>query len=413
MTNGDASRFGYATPYWRFVREERHFCALLAHLLMQRGENVRSFLRLVNSRLKAEALPPLGDLTVARTQDAEIYLEFAFLRDRWNQFDLDPRMRPPARNAQKRAFLFDLFAREPGLATLQDTHFPDNVSEFNERFMGPAGRRIAQDIASPALWPVPALEPLANSLATDEATRKQIFRDLCRFKWAFRIKPDLVLVVPGLPPLCVEAKLMSTEGRYPVNAAECAIFDRLFQPPEHRVRQIELQDFMFNVLLGSPAQQVLVSKGHSTVTMPAADGRPAKVPALSWRQVFDALDSSASLPSVGEFLRRNDHIQDTPLVEPERSPAATESYFDGTANGLEAVLALITERRQQHLRTEVGYAGGAQKLRGGTLDSLASRRWKWHDPATSTGSRKAANWIGDQEFERIVEELQQAEGPDE
>ena len=32
------------TPFYRFVREERLFCAILVHLLLQRGRNLKEFL---------------------------------------------------------------------------------------------------------------------------------------------------------------------------------------------------------------------------------------------------------------------------------------------------------------------------------------------------------------------------------
>jgi hypothetical protein len=37
--------------FYGFVREERLFAALLAHLLLQRGPNLANFLRMINERL--------------------------------------------------------------------------------------------------------------------------------------------------------------------------------------------------------------------------------------------------------------------------------------------------------------------------------------------------------------------------
>src|SRR5689334_19991617 len=167
--------FGYTTPYLRFVREERYFCVILAHLLMQRGDNLQRFLALVSNRLQSEGLPPLGALADAPLQGAEIYVEFAFLRDRWNQFDLDQRERQAARNARKREFLFGLFARVAGLAVLREARLPQDVAAFNERFLGSSGLRITQDIASPALWRVPALRDLAWSVTAEDQARKALF----------------------------------------------------------------------------------------------------------------------------------------------------------------------------------------------------------------------------------------------
>jgi hypothetical protein len=413
MTNERAPWFGYAAPYSHFVREERHFCAVLAHLLMQRGDNLRRFVQLISSRLEAEGRPSLGELTTATLDNAEIYLEFAFLRDRWNQFDLDRSDGQAARNTKKRAYLFALFARVEGLTMLQAAGLPEAVAAFNAKFMGPAGLRVTQDVASPVLWRVPALLTLASEIAADEASRRRIFRDLCRFKWAFRIKPDLVVLIAGLPPLCIEAKLMSPEGRYPANPAECRLFDREFQPPDNRVRQIELQDFMFSVLLESPAQQALISQTDGAISMPATGGRLLRVPSLSWRHVFDDLDCSASLPNVAALLSGNIHIRESSTLDPHQVDPIAGRYFDGTVTSLDDILTLMDERRQRQLGTEVGFAGGVRKLGEGTLDALTPRRWKWRDPAANTGTRKAANWIDAVEFERVIEELRQATTTDE
>jgi hypothetical protein len=66
-----------------------------------------------------------------------------------------------------------------------------------------------------------------------------------KLKWSFRIKPDIVIVMPGQKPLCIEAKLLSPEGHYPTMKAEAVLFDAHFQIPNHRVRQLELQEFLF------------------------------------------------------------------------------------------------------------------------------------------------------------------------
>jgi hypothetical protein len=406
----NAPLFRPAEPYLRFVREERHFCAVLAHLLVADSENVQRLLTLIRERLQEYGLPSLPDTSAAAVEHAEIYLEFAFLRDRWNQFDLGQGERPTERNARKCALLFALFGRVRRLDTLKSAMLMSEVAEFNARFMGPSGLRVRQDIASPALWRVPALLDLAGSIASGDPERKLLFRDLCRFKWAFRIKPDMVVVVPGVQPLCVEAKLMSPERRYPTDPKETRLFDALFEPPENRVRQIELQDFLFRVLLGVEAQKVLISQGHGMVRMPGEDGRQLAIPALSWRQVFDRLDGSSSVPYVASFLRENMHIQDAPLFVPGHgsAPGVTGRYFDGTANDLAGILALLAERQQAHLRTQVGFRGGLQKLQERTLESLVARKWKWRDPDATTGKVVACNWIAESDFERAIEGLQQA-----
>ena len=45
-------------PFYQFLREERQFCAVLAHLLMQKGGNLRAFIELLNSRPAMSAAMP-------------------------------------------------------------------------------------------------------------------------------------------------------------------------------------------------------------------------------------------------------------------------------------------------------------------------------------------------------------------
>ena len=69
--------------FYTFLREERQFCFLFAFVLMQKGDAVSRFLDLIRQRQSpGEAvLPtPSGDAL----NRAEVYVEYAYLRDRWN-----------------------------------------------------------------------------------------------------------------------------------------------------------------------------------------------------------------------------------------------------------------------------------------------------------------------------------------
>src|SRR5205807_1561286 len=100
------------------------------------------------------------------------------------------------------------------------------------------------------------------------------------------------LLVPGAPPVCIEAKLESGEGYYPAGPLEKAIFDERFGKSQGRVHQLELQRFMFATLLGQPCQPLLIDAGLGT----AYGG----VPRLSWKEAFDALEPGTSIRFVGE-----------------------------------------------------------------------------------------------------------------
>jgi len=270
-------------PFYEFVREERLFCATLAHLLMERGPNLATFLNLTNARLPADSRLP-----TARLEEAQIYVEFTFLRDYWNRLGKD--------NEGKRSFIFKLLSRVERLGCYEEGGLPDTISGFNEFFMGESGSRIQRDIGYPGQWSVATL---FERFGRDP----EEFRDFCRFKWAFNIKPDMVVLVPGSPPLSIEAKLESKEGQYPTSNRECEIFDRLFGVGKGHVRQIELQQFMFDKLLDAPCQAVVVGRSE----WPGAD-----VPFLTWENVFNELDLNSSIGYVRRLIEENRHLRALP-----------------------------------------------------------------------------------------------------
>jgi hypothetical protein len=278
-------------PFYEFVREERQYCAVLAHLLMSSGENLRTFVQLVNQQL-ADARP------FEYSEGTEIYLEYSYLRDKWRELSSplreDPRTNRrgayDAVNLKKREFIADLLL---GLPEVQDLDPPDasrGAAAWNQYFMGSTGGRIVREVASPALWPV-------SGLAAQFAHAPATFYALCKVKWSFRIKPDLVMVMPDQRPLCIEAKMESPEGAYPTGS-ECGVVDGVMGAVT-RCRQFELQDFMFSELLGTPCQSLVIAQ------KPARVGGP---PALSWGAIFTALDHSRSIPFVERFLHSNENL---------------------------------------------------------------------------------------------------------
>ena len=278
MPGGIASQ-----PFYRFVREERLFCATLAHLLMQRGPNLGEFLRLINDKS-----PEGPDLSIVQLETAQIYLEFTFLRDSWDLLGTN--------HEEKRERIFTLLSRVPGLGHYERESFPSTIPEFNAFFMGPFGARIVSDIAYPGRWSVRTLFERFGKNPDD-------FRNFCRFKWSFNIKPDMVVLLEGSQPICVEAKLESGEGWYPSTAKEKAIFDDLFGRGKGHVGQIALQQFMFEHLLASPCQSILIAG-----TGPVGVGGDAPALFLSWDEVFQELDLDSSLPYVRKLIEENRHL---------------------------------------------------------------------------------------------------------
>jgi hypothetical protein len=266
--------------FYRFVREERLFCATLAHLLMQRGPNLAAFLDLINAKV-----PHDSQLVTSRLEEAQIYVEFTFLRDYWNSLGRD--------NDAKRRLVFALLSKVDRLRHYHDESFPSTIPEFNEFFVGPFGGRIRRDIVYPGQWSV-------TTLSERFGREPEEFRDFCRFKWAFNIKPDIVVLLPGAKPLNIEAKLESKEGQYPTSKRESEIFDTLFGAGKGHVRQIELQQFMFGRLLDAPCQSVLIA---------GSKGRGTDVPFLTWEEVFKELDLSSSIGYVRRLVEENRHLK--------------------------------------------------------------------------------------------------------
>jgi len=272
--------------FYRFVREEGLFCATLAHLLMQRGSNLATFLELVNSKV-----PHDSQLVTSRLEEAQIYVEFTFLRDHWNSLEKN--------NDAKRRLIFALLSKVDGLSHYRDEDFPSTIPKFNEFFMGPHGGRIRRDIVNPGRWSV-------TTLSEQFGREPEEFRDFCKFKWAFNIKPDMVILLPGASPLCIEAKLESKEGQYPASKRECEIFDRLFGARKGRVRQMKLQQFMFGRLLDAPCRSVLIAGSKER-------GKDKEVPFLSWQEVFTKLDLSSSIGYVRRLVEENRHLKAVPI----------------------------------------------------------------------------------------------------
>lgn len=288
-----------ARPFYTLVREERQFSFLLAHLLMQRGPNLGRFVGLINDLLP----PATGPLPLDQLDEAEIYVEYAYLRDHWDSIlkgtqengRLTPRGRRKA-NEEKRAFILQLFRRVPSLQELAASNLPADPASFNAHFMGIAGSRITGDVASPALWSVKALKE-------GFGTNRDVFRDLCKLKWSFRIKPDLVIWIPGAPILCIEAKLESGEGTYPTGG-EAKIFDEVLGA-RVRVGQFELQKFMFSTLMATPCVPVVIQKREPS-------GQP-DCPTLTWAAVLDTLataeELNKSIPFVNRLISENSALR--------------------------------------------------------------------------------------------------------
>jgi hypothetical protein len=232
---------GIDPPYFQINREERNYAAIFFSALCQPG-NAERFLRHLN--IVSPVSPEFG-----------IYFEYAFLRDLWIQIPDE---------ATKKSIVRSLLPVTRIEAILQ---LP--LIDINRTF-GVAGTPSADFLQFPGKWSVGKFHP--------NFPNDQDFLALCRFKWSFNIKPDIVVHIDKNTAICIEAKYGAGEGAYPSDEGEKAIFR---ERGLEYVRQTDLQRYMMNDILGietvflalvsSPIQ----SETHTSIT---------------WQEAFASLD---------------------------------------------------------------------------------------------------------------------------
>lgn len=243
--------------YHTINREERNLAAIFYHALLL-GDNLSRFLDLIGYEHPVDP----GEFAV--------FFEYAYLRDLWSETCRDHDMREVILT------LLDLPNREEleGMTTL----------EFNRHF-GAVPKPSTRYIQSPGNWSIQRYKDTID----DDA----YFLKVCRFKWAFNAKPDIVIHTSHDRAVCIEAKFASGEGHYPSNPREIAEFERRRL---RRVSQTELQAYMMGELLGIQARYVfLVSDAAATASGFAT---------ITWSQVFDHLDTASCPQFIQEWIDR-------------------------------------------------------------------------------------------------------------
>lgn len=254
------SEFDFNQPYWTINREERNYAALLYYVLLSNG-NLQGFLDFID--YSAEVDP----------DQVAAYVEYAFLRDLWNDKNLG--------NDQKRQAVTRMLGTEDvrGLAGA-------STLEWNTHF-GATPRPSAKHIQNPGRWALAKYDLTIEDDADFVAT--------CMFKWSFNIKPDLVIQTGRDRAVVIEAKYESGESSYPASESGRQIFKRRGL---RRVGQTELQQYMFRDLLGIEAVHLFVVKDPNH--LPFNSGATT----LTWSQVFKALDPRDVPPFVESWLKR-------------------------------------------------------------------------------------------------------------
>ncbi len=244
--------------YEHVCREERNLAAIVYGALLE-PENVRRLFAHVGCRHEVVD----GELAV--------FYEYAYLRDLWfARVRKDPEL--------ARRVILELLGppNREELAAM-------SIWDFNAYFVG--ARASAEWIQSPSNW---SIGRFAENIADDA-----FFLRVCRFKWAFNAKPDIVIHTRRDRAVCIEAKYESGEGKYPSAESEKAEFRRRGL---ERVGQTELQAYALGELLGIETEFLFL------VDKPSASS--ATHATVTWREVFDVLEIDRERPVVREWLGR-------------------------------------------------------------------------------------------------------------
>jgi hypothetical protein len=198
-----------------------------------------------------------------------IYFEYAYLRDLWHRI---------AGEEPKRAIIRGLLPinRIDSIAQLP-------MEQIN-RVFGATPKASRTTIQNPRTWSVGRFHK--NFENNDDFLR------ICRFKWSFNIKPDIVIHLNRDSAVCIEAKHSSGEGHYPSSSQEKAIFR---ERGLSFVGQTDLQKYMMEDLLGIDSEFVLL------VTK-ALDSRTHRV--ITWKEAFASIDMSEMPRFAMEMARR-------------------------------------------------------------------------------------------------------------
>jgi len=241
--------------YYEINREERNYAAILFTSLCKK-EN--SLLFLNRCGFEMDTLGP----------DYGIYFEYSFLRDLWFQLDNNETKKEVIRNLLKIKEI-DLILNK-------------SIVEINTIF-GTSGKPSSEYIESPSNW---AITKYSDNFDNED------FIKVCRFKWSFNIKPDIVIHIDKNTALCIEAKYESSEGQYPGSRKDQMIFDKR---NIKRVEQTKLQKYMMEELLGIKTKfMFLVSKKTFSSSHEV----------INWKEAFEILETSGLPIFAQEMIKK-------------------------------------------------------------------------------------------------------------
>lgn len=229
--------------YADVVREERYFCAVLYHCMLNDPEGMQRFLQLCGVERKGPA----------RCDVQGVFVEYAMARDLWNCLE---------ENEAKQEYLVSHAALPPGMREL-------TVEEFNKKLV--SGRISPKYIQSPGRWKLDKVRSISTKA--------------CKLKWAFNVKPDIVIELDNDTVVCVEAKVESREDKY-AKGEDLEIIDILEESEaecsEGFGAQCEVQRFLMDEVLGfKDARMIFLSK-----TVREKEGQDRKHKDITWSEAY-------------------------------------------------------------------------------------------------------------------------------
>jgi hypothetical protein len=260
-------------PYFQFDREERHYAAILFHILNHED----------NAELALRSADRNWNLNKS---EFGIYLEYSYPRDLWNKFEVKTES-----NKRKRDVIIGMLASQGFDTTRLTAHTQEE--DFNRFFIGRRGSR--EYVESPANW---SLTQLARSLPSESDNKDLV--TACMIKWAFRAKPDIVIHADCKRALCIELKLESGESSYPANGAERKL---LYDRGLHLIKQTDLQRFLMTKLLGFDCRFRFITR-HTT----------SSEECVSWRDFLRPLKPLPNPPRYVEEALKN--VERVGVAEP-------------------------------------------------------------------------------------------------
>lgn len=199
----------------------------------------------------------------------EVYVEYAYLRDVWNQLGTKA-------ESAKRTFILDSLDLNTNSELMAAS-----AADFN-RFFGDISGEPTK-IHDPSTWNVRRINESVSANAE--------FVRVCQFKWAFRVKPDLVIQLPGRVALCIEAKWASSESSYPKNQRERQIFN---ERGLGYSTQRSVQRYMMEELLGMNVDFCFLQR--------SGFGIGGMTDVLTWKAAFKGLSLDHCPPFIADWI---------------------------------------------------------------------------------------------------------------